>query len=496
MNILRNLTLPNGTVADIAIESGRIHTITPSAEPASGLHVLPGFIDAHCHILPTGLDLLKCSLLGCESRAELLERLIAWDRENPSTNWLHAVQYDQNRFSDGQHLTLHDLDPHFPHRPVLLRHSNGHASVANTAALVAAGVSPNEPDPEGGSFGRDASGNLDGTLFELAHERVTSASPDPNLEEMVEAILRCGQHLAKMGITCASDMMTGRWHLLRELEAYRIAAERGCAIRTRLYLQWKTVLGPRAFDRSEINAQIAAMDDSRVAVRGLKIFADGAIGSATAATYRPYPNGGTGQLIYSEDKLKEMVRLGDDAGFSIAIHTIGDRSTDLVMDAFAATPDPARHRIEHAMILSEAQRDRIADLGAHVTMQPEFLMRFGHAYQAQLGPEISLGLKPVASLLRRGTRLSFNSDRPIVAGHPWDGIAAAVNRPAGFDPAENVTEDTAIALWTSGGADANQDPGQGTLNPGAWADLALYSGAPSKGTLKSVFRAGESTVEL
>jgi len=169
-------------------------------------------------------------------------------------------------------------------------------------------VREDEPDPAGGEFQRDATGALTGVLFERAHENVTSAAPAPDLEEMVAAILRAGERMASLGITCASDMMTGRWDLEKELQAYNLAAQRGMATRTRLYIQWATLFSRRALVAGRRDELIAAMDPDLCAVKGAKIFADGAIGSATAAVYRPYKTtGGTGQLIYNPERLHEMV---------------------------------------------------------------------------------------------------------------------------------------------------------------------------------------------
>ncbi|MEQ1934414.1 MAG: amidohydrolase, partial [Fimbriimonadaceae bacterium] len=367
--------------------------------------------------------------------------------------------------------------------PILLRHVNGHASVANTAALSAANVTREAPDPSGGTYVKDSSGELTGVLLEHAHERVTSAAPSPTLDQMVDAILAAGEKMAGFNIGTATDMMTGRYNLPLELEAYRLAAERGNKVRVRLCLQWGEVFR-RQEDRSRVlRTDLVELtngfDKERLKVWGVKIFADGAIGSATAAIYGRFtgsdPAGDTdGQLMYSVERLNEMVKMADQAGFCIAIHTIGDRSTDLVMDAYEQTDDPTRHRIEHAMMLSDAQIERMARLGAHVTMQPEFLHRFGHAYKRQLGSERAAKLKRFRSVLDAGIEMSFNSDSPIVLGDPLIGIETACNRPEGFDPAENVTREEATRAYTEMGAIANHDQGlMGTLREGELADFFI-----------------------
>lgn len=484
----------SGESRRMLVEDGRVvwNTADRTAQAEApeidlrGLTVLPKFIDAHCHILPGGLDLQKLNLSRCQSKEEVLDAVRARHESHPE-GWLMAVHYDQTKFADGQHMTRHDLDPISATRPILLRHSNGHASVANSTALELAKANSDTPDPKGGTFVRDDSGELTGVLLEKAHENVTAAAPSPTLEQMTQAILAAGEKMSALGIGTATDMMTGRYNLPLELEAFRLAAERGNPIRVRLCMQWGEVFRPDGSGTRTVRPDLAELtkdfDSDRVKVWGVKIFADGAIGSATAAIYGRYTGSPEdtiedGTLMYAPERFKEMVRMADAAGFPIAIHTIGDRSTDLVMEAYEQLPSANQHRIEHAMILSDAQIERMAKLGAHVTMQPEFLHRFGHAYKRQLGPERASHLKRTRSVLDAGISLSFNSDFPIVVGEPWIGIETASNRPEGFDPAENCTRAEAIRAYTEMGAVANHDEGRlGTLKAGELADFQVL--APS-----------------
>ena len=477
--------LQNILVEDDRVVARGADVSGPSDVPRTdhgGRRIIPAFVDSHYHVLPTGLDLLKLHLGPASSKEEVLDLVRERHREQPE-GWLHAVHYDQNRY--GAHLTRHDLDAVSAERPILLRHVNGHASVANTAALRAAGVDRDTPDPTGGEYLRDADGP-NGVLLEDAHERVTNAAPGPDLEAMVQAILRAGASMRALGIDCATDMMTGRFDLPTELEAYRLAAERDCEVDLRLCLQWRPLLGPKAMPREALEPYLG-LDNPRIV--GSKLFCDGAIGSATAAIYgeylgeagKPYspratPTGrpGTsGQLIYRPERLAEMVRISTEAGFPVAVHAIGDYAVDLVLDAFEASPMKG-HRLEHAMILSDAQVERIARAGLPVTMQPEFLQKLGHVYRRQLGPERTWRLKRARSLIDAGVPLSFSSDRPIVAGDPRDGIRTAVDRREGFDPAENVTWAEAIRAYTVEGSRVNGDGDQyGSLEPGSvahWVD--------------------------
>lgn len=493
----------DGSEQDIAIEAGKVLFRGPTGTGPSadvvhdvrGKILLPAFIDNHCHILPTGLDLLKVQLGNCSDRYHVLDTLREADLELPKDDWLLAVHYDQTKFADSRHIDRWELDGISSSRPILIRHVSGHASVANSKALELAGISESEPDPPGGRFERDEAGRLTGVLLEDAHERVTAAAPSVDLEQMVQAILAASESMRSFGICAAADMMTGRYDLDLELQAYRIASERGAGVRYRLYLQWGRVFGPRSIDSARLAELANSMDPALCRIAGIKIFADGAIGSGTAAIYGRYesnPEGPVdqGQLIYVPEKLNEMVRAAHDAGYQIAIHSIGDRSTDLVMDAYEALGTGAhRHRIEHAMILCDKQIERMAKLGLHVTMQPEFLTRFGHAYVKQLGPGRAARLKRMKSVSEAGLRLSLSSDRPIVSGDPLTGLSNAVERPEGFSLEENLNPKQALAGYHGLAAAAMEDD-FGDLLPGQWADMLWLDSAPEVLHFPSVRKRG------
>lgn len=478
-----------GDPLHLMVENGLILAVDRSGDPGPCV-LLPAMVDAHCHILPTGLDMAKPCLAECRSHADVLDTVRT--AAKLGEGWLHVTQYDQNRYAGQGHLDRWQLDSVSEGRPVLLRHANGHAGVANSAALAAAGITEHSPDPAGGEFVRGLDGKLTGVLLERANEAVTSSMPRPSLDQMVDAVARAQESMASLGIASATDMMTGRWDLEQEVAAYSKAASRPGSTRIRLYAQWSQVFGPRGIGAARLAELAQSLDEDRCKICGIKIFADGAIASATAAIHGEYltrPSSGT--LMYPPDRLQSMVVTAHDAGWPVAIHAIGDRAVDIVLDAFEATGEPGRHRLEHAMILSDAQIARIQADGCHVTMQPEFLLRFGEAYTAQLGPDRSRCLKRVRSVLRAGIPLSLSSDRPIVPGDPWDGIEAATNRPVGFDTEENISLEEALRLYSAGGAQANGDRG-GRLEPGMWADILAYPGGPGKGVPSQLWIGGVS----
>jgi predicted amidohydrolase YtcJ len=445
-----------------------------------GRTLLPGFIDCHCHILPTGLNLQALDLSPFTSRDEVLDALSLRDKELEPGKWLRATQYNQNRFADGVHLDRFALDAVSSSRPILLSHVSGHASVANSVALSLAGVSEDQPNPKGGEFVRDASGRLTGVMLEYACDKVAHALPLPSVEEMTDAILRASSHMASLGITCASDMMTGYYSLERELEAYRLASERGASVRFRLFVQWSSLFGRRALATSRFEELCAAMNPARCRVAGAKMFVDGALSSRTAAVYgafegcEPEHEGWSGQLVYKPVRLREMLEKAMGAGYLVAVHTLGDYATDQVLGCLEKFGGKPLARLEHVMMLSDEQILRIAALGVGCTIQPEFLLRFGEAYRRSIGLSLASRLNRIRSLMSAGVPIGFSSDRPVVGGNPWDGIDVAVNRVQGFDSSENISREEALLAYTAGAADANGDGGQlGRLEPGEWADYQV-----------------------
>lgn len=440
-----------------------------------GVPLKPKFVDPHAHVLPMGLDLVRPTVAGCSSRDEILDKLRDALRQTEPRGWLVVAGYDPNRLSEEVALTRDDLDRLSTEVPIVLRHVSGHGSLVNSAVLRIASVGDETPDPPGGRIGRDADGRPNGWLLERAQEALRKVAPKEDVETMATAVLRACERLVEMGIGTVADMMTGYYDLRRELRAYALASQRGCPVRLRLYLQWSAVFGPKA--RHGWEEDLAGADPSRCRVAGIKVFADGALGARTAAIRGAYlgdpppSKGWSGVLTYRPARLREMVRRAHDAGWSVAIHAIGDHALDLAMDALRETGEPSRHRIEHAMIADEEQIAELARLGCWVCVQPEFLADFSEAYAKCLGPERMARLNPLGSMHRAGVRLCLGSDRPICKGDPEEYVRLATHRPPGFDPEERLEPRVAYAAATMEAAAALGDTDLGSLEPGCRADF-------------------------
>ena len=462
-SLVTGLLFPSLDPAEILFEANSIACITrlqPKEESSHLPVIVPGFTDAHCHMVATGLDSLKLDLSAAMTREATLELLT--DNLNDSGSWLIGIGYDQNRWN-GTHLTKFDLDKLSNTQPILLRHANFHAGVANSKALELAQIEKFAKDPPGGKFGRETSGELNGVVFELAFAKVLKASPTPSMHEIAEGLLTACQHLRRLGIAAAVDMSTNGVNPSDIFQAYKMISNKSGSIPVRFYVPWRAMFGYNG----QLNHEL---DEFRHLIAGVKIFCDGAIGSATAAIYGEYSSVATdgaifstraqkasqfetthvsGQLIYPPKKLEEMIRIADQHGYPVAVHAIGDYAVDVVMDCFEKISNPGVHRIEHAMILSDQQVNRLARIGCSVSMQPEFLTYFGRTYNRQLGEVRAQKLNRYKTLINARVPLSLSSDRPIIRGNPLDSLSASVQRPSGFAASENITLIEAISGWTS-----------------------------------------------
>jgi len=452
-----------------------------------GRWLTPGFVDCHCHIMPSGFDLMRLDLTPFSTREEMLLASQEAAAKLPEGAWLLATHYDQNRFEDGEHLTAKQIDAIICDRPVILRHSSGHACVVNSAAMLKAGIREDSTDPRGGELLRE-NGVPNGVLLENAMELAYRAVPKATREEMADAILAAAKSISSFGITSAADMMTGHQGLEDEIWAYKAASERGASLRIRLYVQWSEVFKNKT-TLQEIADALSPISEDKMAVRGVKLFADGAIGAGTAAMHEEFLTGGNGKFIYPPEELERRVLMADEAGYPIAIHSIGDRCTDLVLDCYEKTADPTKHRIEHVMVLSDAQIARIKKVGCRVTLQPEFLQSFEQAYCKQLGADRYAKLKRAKSLDEAGVHIGFSSDRPIVPGNPWDGIRIAADRGE-----ESISIERGVDLYTWGAAELDGDSASfGRLNIRQQADFQVYDRDPREpdAVLQSVWLSGK-----
>ncbi len=509
------LPLASGPVDAVAVTDGRIAAVGREADlvpmagpstrilPLHGRILVPGFHDAHCHVLGFGLTLAAVTLTGVPTIAELVQRLQARASEQnagPET-WVRGRGYNQNIIAEGRHPNRYDLDAVGCGQPfVLITHASGHAVSVNSRVLDRMRVTADTPDPPGGTIVRDERGDPTGVLLETAANLAYDAAPEPSAAEKVAALKRASSAMNAMGITSAVDATLGlaARDSFQEIPVYHEAAASG-ALTVRCSLMM--LLSQLAALEDVPSPRDVTAETDWVRIGPAKVFTDGALTTRTALLRSPFVGTGSlGTAVWSAEELDAMVLKAHAAGWQIAAHAIGDGAIDLCLDAYgkalAKCPrSDARHRMEHAMLLWPDQIGRLARLGILPVYQPEFVMRFGDAYTNAIGESRAHRLMPYAETQAAGLPLVFSSDIPVIPGSPLDGINSAMNRrtPSGavLGPNQCVSALDALRAYTEGAAySVFLENDRGQIAPGQRADFAVLDGWPDTPTVQATVVGG------
>jgi predicted amidohydrolase YtcJ len=446
--------------------------------------VLPGLIDAHCHI-----SMLAYLLAGADCSGQVAPDIPAIQQRLASApvaadGWVTGSGYADYQLAEGRHPTRAELDAAVPTAPCVLYHRSLHLCVVNSAALERLGLTDASPHPPRGWLGRDEEGRLDGRLLESAMFDLASA----NLRRLLDALAPAdradlvrvaAEHLASLGITSCSDAAAdaGAFMALREAERRDVLPIRVTAMFTHPEAAWLLEAG-----------MTTGFGSDRLAIGAIKLFADGGLSSRTAAVEEPYlvPAGELGLLWYEADDLAAIVADCDRRGFQVAVHAQGERGIRTTLDAFrtvCGSGNPMRHRIEHGGAFRSDLRAIAAELGILVASQPGFLSALGDGYLEALGPERATYLYPYASLQAAGVLVAGSSDAPVIGASPFVGIRDAVLRRtdggAVIAPAEALSSADALALYTRNAARATwAEERLGTLDVGKLADFVVVDRDP------------------
>lgn len=442
----------------------------------AGATVTAGLVDAHAHLVGLGRSLAIVDLRGAATIEEVIARL---RKGAPPEGWVLGRGWDQNLWP-GQQMPDHTpLTAAFPDRPVWLRRVDGHAGWGNQALLTAAGIDRDTTSTAGGEILHDAKGLPTGVLVDAAMDRV----PVPPVErgEIEASILRAQQHALARGLVGIHDMGIDATEdaLYRELEA-----DGRLLMRINGYATESWLRGDLRTRQPE-----APSPTRRYAMGGVKLYADGALGSRGAALLEDYADrhGHRGLLQQSPEALTELVHIAAEAGWQPAIHAIGDAANRAALDAIehgmtAEQRTKLRPRIEHCQILAPQDIERFAKLGVIASMQPTHATSDMPWVPDRLGAQRTTGAYAWRSLLTAGASLCFGSDFPVEQVEPTLGLYSAVTRqdlaglPAGgWMPEQRVGLDEAIAGFTSGAAFAgHRETSCGKLEIGARADLTCF----------------------
>jgi hypothetical protein len=477
----------------IAIKGDRIVAVGTAAEisgwrtsstrtiDAGGRLVLPGFDDAHIHLLTGAMQLTNVDLKDASSPQEFARRIAERAKSAPD-QWVLGGNWDEQAWTPARLPTKEMIDPVTPDTPVFVNRYDEHMALANSVALKLAGVTAKTPDPPGGAIVRDARGNPTGVLKDAAMAYVDKITPPPTPEQRAGAVRLAMRHMAQLGVTSVQDM--GPSH--DELEVYAALAVKG-ELTTRIRavpLETAWMERMRTGTAEEFNSPFLRT----AAVKG---FADGSLGSTTAYFFEPYTDApGTCGLLSNEMQPLEGMRgrltQADRAGRQLCIHAIGDRAISMVLDLFvdverANGPRDRRFRIEHAQHVARKEFYRFASLNVVASVQPYHAIDDGRWAETRIGPERAKTTYPFRSFLDHHVRLAVGTDWPVAPLNPVLGLYAAATRatldgsnPGGWVPEQKISVAEAIEAYTMGAAYAEfAEKEKGSITPGKLADLVM-----------------------
>ncbi|MGH9643384.1 MAG: amidohydrolase [Terriglobales bacterium] len=462
-----------------------------------GHFVMPGFNDAHMHLASAGLEKLNVNMVGVKTLDEFRERLRAKVESAGPGDWIVGEGWDETLWPVKVTPTRWDLDEVSGDHTVFLGRVDGHIAVANTRALQLASVTVASKDPDGGKIDRDEGGTPTGILREKAKGLVEAVIPKPTHEKRRQGIELALADMASHGVTSAQDYST--WD---DFQVYEELEKEG-KLTARLS-EWLP------FDESieELNRKRDShpASDNMLHTGMLKGFMDGSLGSKTAALLEPYSDdpGNSGIPMYDPAKLNAMTRERLLAGYQIGFHAIGDKGTQMALDAFAEAEKAAkdakvkavnggsdyRLRVEHAQVTTPQQIARFKELKVIASMQPSHLLTDMNWAESRLGPKRAATSYAWAEFLHHGVMLAFGTDYPVEPVTPFRGLYAAVTRMSEDGKktyvGEKLTIEQAIAAYTTGAAYAQfAEKEKGKLEPGMLADFVvldrdLTAAAPAK----------------
>ena len=472
---VHSLTDPDETHEAVAVRDGRIVRVGKTYEvdflegvetevvDLDGRVLLPGFVDAHTHVVNVGRSLVHADLSAADSLEGALDRLRERAAEVGPDGWVLGFGYDESNWDDDRYLTRDDLDAVADDRPVAAIREDVHTASVNSVVLDRFAEEFADSDDV-----HRADGDPTGVLVESAVGVVTDAV-EPDVEETRDLVTATQRYANERGVTAVHDMVRNSHApgVYRELD---LADELTMRVRINY---WSDHLD------SLIDAGLRTNHGSEMVRTGaIKSFTDGSFGGRTAKVSEPYADGeGTGRWVVDPEELRELVTEADDAGFQLTVHAIGDEAVDVTLDAFEACWDPgaSRHRVEHAELASDEAIERFADLGVVASMQPNFLKWAapGGLYDARLGDRRG-ETNRFPAYLDAGAPLAFGSDCMPLS--PLLGVHHAVNAP---DDRQALSVTEALRAYTRGAAYAGFDEDRlGTVEVGKRGDFVALGRSP------------------
>lgn len=481
------IAVKNGRIAAAGEKAAVEKMVGPDTDviDLEGAALYPGFVDSHAHLLGIGMRELTLNLEGVASVEELVDIAASAAQETEADAVIYGRGWIETGWPEGRFPTRQDLDEASADIPIVFVRADGHALVANSAAIAKAGVTRDTKDPEGGRIERDGNGEPTGMFIDNAMDLINTLIAAPSDARKHEAYVVGGDVYAAHG-------WTGLHNVSVDPADISIIEEEAAA--GRLNIRVYNAIEGSGYDA--LAASAPRFDNSgRIVTRAVKLYMDGALGSRGAALSAPYSDRPdvSGLLLMSHDEAAPLFEKALRDGVQIATHAIGDRGNRLVLDwyeeAFAKVPPEERKvanprwRIEHAQILDTQDIPRFAELGVIASMQPSHAIGDFYFAPARLGDARLDGAYAWRSLLDAGAIIAGGSDAPVERGDPLIEFYAAVARKdlegnLGLDwrPGEKVSRKEALAMFTSSAAFASfQEDDLGAIEVGKKADFSVFS---------------------
>ncbi len=488
-NIFQSGDLPPGRFRALAVSDNRIVAIGTESEilaladaqtevvDGNGGWLLPALSDSHTHVCEYAARKQRVDLTGCGSIEEALEKIRRTVEAKPSNSWVLGGGWDKNRWGENTQPHKRLLDQISRQHYLVLQSKDWHSLWVNSPVLEVCGIDATTADPEGGVIDREPdSREPTGILRETACRPVYQAVPPLTFEEISPLLQDTFREFHQWGITSVHSMETAD-----AFSHYTRLEEKG-ELGLRIFWYF-----PRQFLQADNRANLPhKQSGDRIKICGVKLFADGALGSQSAAMLEPYRGGdNTGIEVMSAGELEETIHRAIKQGWSCAVHAIGDRANRNVLRTFAKFSEHSqtaglRHRIEHAQLLHPDDIPLFAPQNVIASMQPIHLTTDIPLIEKFWGERGRYAFA-FRSLKTNGARLIFGSDTPVETFNPWKGIYTARERKYRCDPAEtsfypeeSISINDALEAYTRQSAYAvSEEAHLGTLEAGKLADFIL-----------------------
>lgn len=483
--LVETVVVDNGKIIDLGkhhdmiLQWGKVGSTIIDLQ---GNMVTPGLIDSHLHLSGVAFNFLDLDLTGVTSKGEMLKKIKERAKSTPPGNWIVGMGWDENLFTDGSIPTIEELDYAAPHCPIYLKRICFHAFLVNSKALEVSGYHPSIDVPIGGTVVLDAITKAPtGLLLESASKLITKYIPEKTYTELKNGLKQAMNFAVSKGLTSVhtnDPAYLGGLDQTYQLFDELINQEQA-GLRCNLLIDFPYL------KRLKEREMAAGFGNEKLQIGAIKIFADGAFGRRTALLSEPYhddPNQ-FGTAMMDQDSLYEIVKEAREFSMPIAVHTIGDKALENVLNILDQFPTVSyRDRIIHTSLVSHDLVHRLANPSRIADIQPRFVVGDYPWVRERIGEERERYLYAWKTLISSGVMCAGGSDAPVEPVDPLLGIHAAVTRRApgethhGWNEKEKLSLLEAIKVFTIGGACAtNEEHLKGIISRGKLADMTVYS---------------------